>query len=143
LGTTFFTSLAHLASRFFSAGSIILWRGFNSAPLMQESFGCFSSMTCARIAESNNVADRTLYTRAKADQLLNIWVLVPLLFLLNLGCAFSIWNWPDLFIARAGHICLISIQLASFIGYLLYIGHYFKAIAPLLLRSREGAGEQS
>jgi hypothetical protein len=97
----------------------------------------------ARVAESNNVADRTLYARAKADQLLNIWVLVPLLFLLNLGCAFSIWNWPDLFIARAGHICLISIQLAAFIGYLIYIGHYFKAIAPLLLRSREGAGEQS
>jgi hypothetical protein len=97
----------------------------------------------ARVAESNNVADRTLYARAKADQLLNIWVLVPLLFLLNLGCAFSIWNWPDLFIARAGHIFLISIQLAAFIGYLHYIGHYFKAIAPLLLRSREGAGEQS
>jgi hypothetical protein len=97
----------------------------------------------ARVAESNNVADRTFYARTKADQLLNIWVLVPLLFLLNLGCAFSIWNWPDLFIARAGHICLISIQLASFIGYLIYIGRYFKAIAPLLLRSREGAGEQS
>jgi hypothetical protein len=32
------------------------------------------------MAESNNVADRTLYTRARCDQLLNIWVLVPLLF---------------------------------------------------------------
>ena len=97
----------------------------------------------ARIAESNNAADRNLYGRARADQLLNIRVLVPLLFLLNLGCALSIWIWPDLFIARAGHICLISIQLVSFIGYLIYIGHHFKAIAPLLLRSREAAGEQS
>jgi len=97
----------------------------------------------ARIAESNNAADRPLYARAKADQLLNIWALAPLLFLLNLGCAFSIWNWPDLFVARAGHICLISIQLASFIGYLIYIGRHFRAIAPLLLRSREAAGEQS
>jgi hypothetical protein len=96
----------------------------------------------ARITDSNNVADRTLYARAKADQLLNILVLVPLLILLNLGCAFSIWRWPDFFIARPGHICLISLQLASFIGYLIYIGHHFKAIAPLLLRSREGAGEQ-
>jgi hypothetical protein len=34
----------------------------------------------ARMTESNNVADRTLYTRARSDQLLNIWVLVPLLF---------------------------------------------------------------
>jgi len=37
---------------------------------------------------------------------------------------------------------LISIQLASFIGYLIYIGDYFKAIAPLLLRNRERAGER-
>ena len=96
----------------------------------------------ARITESNNITDRALYAHAKADQLLNIWALVPLLFFLNLGCALSIWRWPDLFIARAGHICLISIQLASFIVYLIYIGRYFKAIAPLLLRSREGAGEQ-
>jgi hypothetical protein len=82
----------------------------------------------ARIADSKNAADRTLYARARTDQLLNIWVLVPLLFLLNLGCAFSIWNWPDLFIARAGHICLISIQLASFIGYLIYIGRHFRLL---------------
>ena len=96
----------------------------------------------ARITESNNLADRTLYAHAEADQLRNIWALVPLLFVLNLGCAFSIRRWPDLFSARAGHIWLISIQLASFIVYLIYIGRYFKAIAPLLLRSREGAGEQ-
>src|SRR5438093_5308494 len=63
----------------------------------------------ARVTESSNAADRALYTRARADQLLNIWALVPLLFFLNLGCALSIWRWPDLFIARAGHICLISI----------------------------------
>jgi DMSO reductase anchor subunit len=97
----------------------------------------------ARIAESNDPADSDLYASAKADQLLNIWALVPLLLLLNLGCALSIWYWPDLFIARAGHIWLISIQLASFIGYLIYIGHYFRTIAPLLLRSREGASDQS
>jgi hypothetical protein len=97
----------------------------------------------ARVTESTNDADRPLYARARSDQLLNIWILVPLLFLLNLGCVFSIWNWPDLFLARAGHVWLISFQLASFIGYLIYIGHYFNTIAPLLLRSREAAGEQS
>jgi hypothetical protein len=96
----------------------------------------------ARVAESSNDAERALYTCAKADQLLNIWVLVPLLFLLNLGCAFAIWSRPDLFIARAGHIWLVNIQLASFIGYLIYVARYFNALAPLFLRSREGAGEQ-
>ena len=95
----------------------------------------------ARITESSNAADQTLYARAKADQLLNIWLLVPLLFLLNLGCALAIWSRPDLFITRAGHIWLVSTQLASFIVYLVYVARYFNAIAPLLLRSREGAGK--
>jgi hypothetical protein len=91
----------------------------------------------ARVAESSNDAERALYTYAKADQLLNIWALVPLLFLLNLGCAFAIWSCPDLFIVRAGHIWLISIQLASFIGYLVYVARHFNTIGPLVLRSRE------
>jgi hypothetical protein len=69
--------------------------------------------------------------------LLNIRLLVPLLILLNFVCAFAIWRWPDLFIARAGHIWLISAQLVSFVGYLIYTGRYFAAIAPLVLRSRE------
>jgi len=91
----------------------------------------------ARIAESRNDSDRALYARAKSDQLLNICLLVPLLIALNLISAFAIWRWPDLFIARACHIWLISIQLLSFIGYLFYTSRYFTAIAPLVLRSRE------
>jgi hypothetical protein len=91
----------------------------------------------ARVAESRNDSDRALYARAKSDQLLNICLLVPLLIALNLISAFAIWRWPDLFIARACHIWLISIQLLSFIGYLFYTSRYFTTIAPLVLRSRE------
>jgi hypothetical protein len=91
----------------------------------------------ARVAESSNDAERSLYARAKSDQLLNICLLVPLLFLFNLGCAVAIWSWPDLFLARGGHIWLISGQLISFVVYLAYIGGYFKVIAPLVLRSHE------
>ena len=68
---------------------------------------------------------------------LNIRILIPLLLFLNLVCAFAIWSWPNLFIARSRHIWLISAQLVSFIGYLIYTGRYFAAIAPLVLRSRE------
>src|SRR5438045_6523398 len=71
----------------------------------------------ARTAESNNDADQALYARARADQLLNIWVLVPLLFLLNLVCAFAICVWPDFFIVCAVHVCLISAQLVWFVVY--------------------------
>src|SRR5216117_378520 len=91
----------------------------------------------ACIQGASNDADRALYARARADQLLNIWLLVPLLFLLNLGCMFAIWSRPDLFIARTGHAWLIGIQLASFIVYLVYVARYFNAIAPLILQSRE------
>jgi hypothetical protein len=95
-----------------------------------------------RISESNNDADRALYALAMSDQLLNIWVLVPLLFLLNIGCAFAIWRWPGVFITRADHVWLIGIQLVSFVIYLVYIARYFNVIAPLLLRSREGAAKR-
>jgi hypothetical protein len=91
----------------------------------------------ARLAESRADSERALYARATSDQLLNIRLLVPMLIVLNVVAAFAIWRWPDLFIARAGHIWLISTQLLSFIGYLFYTSRYFSAIAPLLLRSRQ------
>ena len=90
----------------------------------------------ARLAESRADSQRVLCARAMSDQLLNIRLLVPLLIALNVVSAFAIWRWPDLFIARAGHTWLISMQLLSFIGYLFYTSRYFSAIAPLVLRSR-------
>jgi hypothetical protein len=91
----------------------------------------------ARVAESHADSESALYARAKSDQLLNIRLLAPLLIALNLVSAFAIWRWPDLFIARAGHLWLISMQLLCFIGYLFYTSRYFSAIAPFVLRSRQ------
>jgi hypothetical protein len=90
----------------------------------------------ARIVESGDDSEHALYARARSDQLLNIYLLVPLLIVLNLVSAFAIWSRPDLFIARARHVWLIGAQLLSFIGYLFYTSRYFSAIAPLLLRNR-------
>jgi len=91
----------------------------------------------ARIAESCADSEHALYACARSDQLLNIRLLAPLLIALNLLSGLAIWQWPQFFIARAGHIWLISIQLLSFIGYLFYTSRYFSAIAPLVLRSRQ------
>jgi hypothetical protein len=91
----------------------------------------------ARLAESRDDSERALYARATSDQLLNIRLLVPLLIALNVVSALAIWGCPHLFIARAGHIWLISTQLLSFVGYLFYTSRYFSAIAPLVLRSRQ------
>ena len=46
----------------------------------------------ARIGESRDDSERTLYARARSDQLLNIRVLVPLLVLFNLASAVAIWR---------------------------------------------------
>jgi hypothetical protein len=91
----------------------------------------------ARVAEARSEADHALYARARADQLRNIYALVPLLFFLNLACALAIWTWPDLFIARSGQVWLIGAQLVSFIAYLIFIGRHFSKIAQLLLQSRQ------
>ena len=91
----------------------------------------------ARVAEASNDADRALFSRTKSDQWLNIWALLPLLFLFNLGCALAIYTQPDFFIARAGHLWLIGTQIASFIFYFAYVARFFSAIAPLILRSRQ------
>ena len=90
----------------------------------------------ARIAESREDSEHALYVRARSDQLLNIRLLVPALIILDLVATFAIWSRPDLFIARAHHLWLISAQLFSFIGYLFYTTRYFSAIAPLVLRHR-------
>jgi hypothetical protein len=97
----------------------------------------------ALIAESRDDAHRALYMSITSDQLLNILVLVPLLFILNLGCAAAIRGRPDLFIARGAHVWLIGAQLVSFIGYLICIARHFKAIAPLIQRSHYATQEAS
>jgi hypothetical protein len=90
----------------------------------------------ARLSESRTESERALYVRFRSDQLLNIRVLIPGLLFLNVACALLIWHRPNFFIARGGHIWLVAVQLISFIGYLIYTGRYFRAIAPLVLRSR-------
>lgn len=90
----------------------------------------------ARLGESRTDSERALYARSRSDQLLNIRVLAPGFVFLNVGCALAIWRWPHFFIDREGHIWLITAQLLSFIGYLIYTGRFFSAIAPLVLRSR-------
>jgi hypothetical protein len=64
-------------------------------------------------------------------------VLVPALVILSLASAFAIWHWPGVFIAGGNHNWLIAAQLLSFVVYLTYTRRYFRAIAPLILRSRK------
>jgi hypothetical protein len=93
----------------------------------------------ARLREAAKEPERSLYQRTMEDQSLNIRMLVPLLFFFNLGCALAINHWPDFFIDRAGNVWLIAAQLLSFLIYLFYVTRFYNSIAPLILRSHEGA----
>jgi hypothetical protein len=62
---------------------------------------------------------------------------IPLRFSLNLGYALIIRRQSDLFLARTGRVWLINNQFVSFVDCLIYVGRYFNAIAPLVLRSRQ------
>ncbi len=94
----------------------------------------------ARLQEGNSDEDRALLARARADQWLNIAILLPLLFLFNFGCSFAIQKWPAFFLDRGGHVLLIAAQLISFLAYLLYVTLFFVRLAPLIMRSKS-AGE--
>ena len=68
----------------------------------------------ARLRETTTEAERLLYQRTWEDQLLNIRLLMPCLFLFNLACALAISHWPDYFLERAGNVWLIAAQFLSF-----------------------------
>src|SRR5438876_9119190 len=58
-----------------------------------------------------------LYAMVCADQLLNIRLLIPLIFLSNVASAVAIYLRPDFFLARQGHYILIAIQGIGLLGY--------------------------
>lgn len=96
----------------------------------------------ARLHEATAEAERSLYQRTWQDQLLNIRLLMPCLFLFNLACTLTISRWSDYFLGRAGHVWLIAAQLLSFVIYLVYVTRFYQGIAPLILRSHEAKTKQ-
>ena len=71
------------------------------------------------------------------DQRLNIALLLPIVFLLDVACAAAIHFWPRFFLAANGHLWLIAAQLAGFSGYLAYVVHFYGKLAPLIANARE------
>jgi hypothetical protein len=90
----------------------------------------------ARLAEARDDSERAFYRRTLADQLLNIRLLIPMLFLFNLACALLIRFRGDLFMAEGNHLWLIGIQLVFFLGYLIYVTRFFSALAPAMINRK-------
>jgi hypothetical protein len=90
----------------------------------------------ARCRESTGEAGARLCAAVKRDQLLNIALLVPALFLLNAACAAAIWARPEIFIARGAHGYLIAISVCALVGYLVYVVRLYNRLAPLVTAMR-------
>jgi hypothetical protein len=90
----------------------------------------------ARSRDSKGPASIRLCELVRRDQWLNIGVLLPAVFLLNLACALAIHAWPDFFVARHGHVWLVMVQLAGFSGYLFYVVRFYAKIAPFIVEAR-------
>jgi len=78
-----------------------------------------------------------LYAMVGADQLLNIRVLIPLIFVSNVGSAVLIWLRPDFFLVRNGHYLLIAVQGIGLVGYLSYVVRTYIRLQPLITQTRE------
>lgn len=89
----------------------------------------------ARREDSAGKADR-LFSLVWRDQCLNIMVLLPIVFLLNLGCTLAIRFAPTFFLERNGHLWLVAAQILGFAGYLSYVVAFFTKISPLIAAAR-------
>jgi hypothetical protein len=90
----------------------------------------------ARLSDSAGEASDALIRSVKRDQWLNLGVLLPGVFVLNVACAIAIRTRPDLFLDRPGHLWLIGLQLAGFAGYLVYVVRFYARLAPLIEQAR-------
>ena len=78
-----------------------------------------------------------LYAMVGADQLLNIRLLIPTIFVSNVASAFAIYRWPEFFLVRNGHYILIAIQGIGLVGYLGYVVRTYIRLQPLITQTRE------
>jgi hypothetical protein len=90
----------------------------------------------ARMRDSAGPISNRLSARVLHDQWWNIGLLLPGVFLLNVGFFFAIRTWPEFFIARHGHVWLIAAQIVAFLGYLIYVVRFYVDLAPLISEAR-------
>ena len=77
-----------------------------------------------------------MYALVTRDQWLNLGLLLPAFFLVNVACAVAVYLRPAFFLARGGHIWLIALQLIAFGGYLSYVVIFYAKVAPLIAPAR-------
>jgi hypothetical protein len=80
---------------------------------------------------------KQLYTLVEQDQLMNIRVLMPGIFIFNLIAVVLLRLWPEFFIEKSGHMIIALLQLGGALGYLFYGIRFFTRLTPLITKTRE------
>jgi len=89
-----------------------------------------------RAWDRTGVMSNRLYALVKRDQWLNVALLLPAFFLVNVTCAAAIHLRPEFFLGQNGHVWLIALQLIAFGGYLSYVVIFYSKLAPLIAEAR-------
>src|SRR5256884_8059817 len=89
-----------------------------------------------RVRDRTGDASNRLYGLVTRDQWLNLGLLLPAFFLVNVACAVAIHLRPEFFLARNGHVWLVALQLMAFAGYLSYVVIFYAKLAPLIAPAR-------
>ena len=90
----------------------------------------------ARTRDSAGPASNRLCAMVTRDQWLNIALLLPAVFLMNLAFAIAIHVWPQFFLAGNGHVWLAAAQIIGFAGYLIYVVKFYTTLAPFIAQAR-------
>ena len=89
-----------------------------------------------RLRDRTGDVSNRLYALVRRDQLLNLGLLLPAFFLVNVACAAAIHLRPEFFLGHNRHIWLIALQLIAFGGYLSYVVAFYSKLAPLITQAR-------
>jgi hypothetical protein len=89
----------------------------------------------ARTRDSAGEASNRLCAMVTRDQWLNIALLLPAVFLMNLAFLGAIHAWPEVFLGRSAHVWLVTAQIVGFAGYLIYVVKFYATLAPFIARA--------
>jgi hypothetical protein len=90
-----------------------------------------------RFVDSAGTSGARLYALVLRDQRMNIGIIVPLVFVFNLGAALAIRSRPDFFIGRDGHLIFILLETVGLLVYLVTVIRSFVKLTPLIAETRE------
>ena len=89
-----------------------------------------------RTIDSLGPVGARLYARVKADQWMNIRLLMPAVALFSGTAAFLIRHNPGFWIDRHWHLLLVSLQILGFLGYLIYVVRWFSNMTQMISATR-------